>query len=349
MPDTIRDELQSFATALLERRGGLVDWPAGAAGGTAIVPPEVAGALESPSDVLPITTEPGRGPSGWGWTVNLAGDFLETAGRVLDLEPRIGDFELPDLYLKRGTLDAAVERAFGWLNAKVTMADTRLLTVEYHTWWFRAAIASEDRWETRLSVTLNAASGVEIDLPDPLGQWGLRPRSAAGRPTETTYERAVGCAIPMSAQRRPISSIAWTPGWRPIAGGYRAITARCCARPGRRSPAAANRPTPRRSPPTNGRLTWNSAASWPSLTNVMQWNSRWRRSSWCGRRCPCWWLICWCSGSARRTHAVYWNPLLKQLEPMRCSVCGKGAFGLAFTDEQVEPVCAACWRQGHET
>ena len=26
----IRDELQSFATTVLERRGGLVDWPAGA-------------------------------------------------------------------------------------------------------------------------------------------------------------------------------------------------------------------------------------------------------------------------------------------------------------------------------
>ena len=39
----------------------------------------------------------------------------------------------------------------------------------------------------------------------------------------------------------------------------------------------------------------------------------------------------------RRMHSVYWNPILKQLEPMCCSRCGNGAFGLAFTDDEVEP------------
>ena len=38
------------------------------------------------------------------------------------------------------------------------------------------------------------------------------------------------------------------------------------------------------------------------------------------------------------------TPLLKQLEPMRCSRCGNGAFTLAFTDEEVEPLCAVCSR-----
>ncbi len=46
----------------------------------------------------------------------------------------------------------------------------------------------------------------------------------------------------------------------------------------------------------------------------------------------------------RRTHSVYWNPLLKQLEPMCCSRCGGGAFTLSFTDEEVNPLCAACSR-----
>ena len=46
----------------------------------------------------------------------------------------------------------------------------------------------------------------------------------------------------------------------------------------------------------------------------------------------------------RRTHSVYWNPLLKQLQPMCCSRCGGGAFTLAFTDEEVDPLCAACSR-----
>jgi hypothetical protein len=47
---------------------------------------------------------------------------------------------------------------------------------------------------------------------------------------------------------------------------------------------------------------------------------------------------------ARRMHVVYWNPLLRQLEPMCCSRCGNGALALAFTDEEVAPLCAACSR-----
>ncbi|MGO9113229.1 MAG: hypothetical protein ACLP9L_28690 [Thermoguttaceae bacterium] len=47
---------------------------------------------------------------------------------------------------------------------------------------------------------------------------------------------------------------------------------------------------------------------------------------------------------AHRMHVVYWNPLLKQLEPMCCSRCGKGTYSLAFSDEEVAPLCAACSR-----
>ena len=47
---------------------------------------------------------------------------------------------------------------------------------------------------------------------------------------------------------------------------------------------------------------------------------------------------------ARRQHVVYWNPLLKQIEPLCCSRCGGGAFSVTFTDEQVEPLCIACTR-----
>ena len=45
---------------------------------------------------------------------------------------------------------------------------------------------------------------------------------------------------------------------------------------------------------------------------------------------------------ARRKHTVYWNPLLKQLEPTCCSRCGCGTFAVAFTNEDVDPLCAKC-------
>ncbi|NQU22654.1 MAG: hypothetical protein HQ567_15365, partial [Candidatus Nealsonbacteria bacterium] len=45
---------------------------------------------------------------------------------------------------------------------------------------------------------------------------------------------------------------------------------------------------------------------------------------------------------AQRRHTVYWNPLLKQLEPICCSRCGCGTFSVAFTNEDVDPLCARC-------
>ncbi len=41
---------------------------------------------------------------------------------------------------------------------------------------------------------------------------------------------------------------------------------------------------------------------------------------------------------AVRVHTLYWNPLLKQFEPLPCGCCG-GASAVAFTNDDVEPLC----------
>jgi hypothetical protein len=45
---------------------------------------------------------------------------------------------------------------------------------------------------------------------------------------------------------------------------------------------------------------------------------------------------------ARRTHTVFWNPLLKALEPMCCAACGESIFSVFFTDNDVKPFCGSC-------
>ena len=45
---------------------------------------------------------------------------------------------------------------------------------------------------------------------------------------------------------------------------------------------------------------------------------------------------------AHKKHTVYWNPLLKQFDPLACSRCGEGAFSVAFTNKTVEPLCPQC-------
>jgi hypothetical protein len=47
----------------------------------------------------------------------------------------------------------------------------------------------------------------------------------------------------------------------------------------------------------------------------------------------------------KQAHAMrraFWNPLLKQLEPIACSRCGEGTFAVAFTNDDVQPLCTSC-------
>jgi hypothetical protein len=48
---------------------------------------------------------------------------------------------------------------------------------------------------------------------------------------------------------------------------------------------------------------------------------------------------------SRRKHVVYWNSLLKALEPLACEQCGKATFCVYFTDDDVAPLCRGCWEQ----
>jgi hypothetical protein len=46
---------------------------------------------------------------------------------------------------------------------------------------------------------------------------------------------------------------------------------------------------------------------------------------------------------SKRTHRIYWNPLIKQFEPLLCSRCHQATFAAAFTNDTVEPLCGACY------
>ena len=45
---------------------------------------------------------------------------------------------------------------------------------------------------------------------------------------------------------------------------------------------------------------------------------------------------------ARRELVVYWNPLTKAFDPIRCTKCGQAAYSVTFTNDRVEAVCAGC-------
>jgi hypothetical protein len=316
----------------------LVEWAAGDEG-TAIVPPETAASLGAEGELLRLSTRPG----GEGWCISLATDFLDTASLLLEEEPRVGTFRVRELYLKRGDLDEAVRRVFSWPNAKVRLRDTRAVRVEYHTWWFHALLVSEDRWETRFPVTVNASSGTEVELPDLLNLWESEPHPAACRQPPSTYRQA--------AQRAQLRLRELAAGFLDRMDGrlerdrrrlreYYSALLRETHHKKSRGPA---KPDPQKQEAREKavklelrrklselderyamELTLNpvvlSRVEIPALAVDLSVQRK----------------------RAQRTQTVYWNPLLKQLEPICCSGCGCGTFCVAFTNEEVEPLCAKC-------
>jgi len=335
----VQDDLRRLAVELLERRGALVDWPAATEEGSAVLPPEMAADLGAESELVPLSCQ----AHGQGLCVSLANDFLETAGRWLEAEPRAGRFRAPELYLKRGQLDEAVRRAFTWLNAKVRVGEGRPETIEYHTWWFHASLASEDKWETRFAVSLNARTGVEVGIPDPLGILGLEPHPCAAPAGHSTYERAVAIA------RGRLPALA--------AGFFSRMDGRL-ARDQKRLRdyyGALLREADQKKSRANVKI---DPAQVEARKRAVHLELRRKLAELDERyaiqavltpvvlvRAEVTVLAVDLSvfrKRAQRSHVAYWNPLLKQFEPMACSRCRAGSYALSFTNEEVEPLCRSC-------
>ena len=339
----VRDEVRALATKLLERRGGLVDWPSAAETGTAVVPPEVAAALPTHEEVVPLSTEPG-GP---GLCVNLTTDFLDVAGRLLEAEPRIGAFRLPGLHLKGRQIEEAVGRAFAWLNAKVKIHDIRSDSIEYHTWWFHASLASEDRWESRFAVSINASSGAEIPMPDPLELWELEPGHVEGRAPASTYDRAAAVA-----RGRLESAAAEFIGRmegrlqrdrKRLREYYHALLREADAKKARPNVKA----TPEEIEAKKRAVELELRRKLGELDERYAMQATLRPIVLLRTEVPVLAVdLAVFRKRAHRKHTVYWNPLLKQFEPLLCSRCHSATFVMAFTDEDVAPLCSPCWGKG---
>ncbi|RIK81150.1 MAG: hypothetical protein DCC68_09405 [Planctomycetota bacterium] len=345
----VAEQLHGFAAALLERRGAAVDWPPGEATGVALLPPDVARVIGLASDEVRLGGDVGSGAGGQGLAVNLAGDFLEWTGKLLDEEPCVGAFRVREAYLKRKDVEEAVGRAFAWLNAKVKYRESREMSVEYHTWWFHGAIASEDRWETRFSFSLNAETGVELDLPDPLSLWELEPAGQAASQAEAppaTAPRALGIA------RRRLWTVAepfiarmddrLARDRKRLNDYYRALVRESEKKKGR----AGAPPDPEKIESTKRAVDLELRRKLGELDERYAMEATLRPVALIRTRVPV--LAADLSvfrKQAHRVHRVYWNPLIKHFEPLACSRCGVGTFTVAFENESVAPLCGICFQK----
>jgi hypothetical protein len=339
MTKGIQDELQAFATTVLERRGVLVDWPADADHGSALVPADVAETLAVEGEMIRLSSQPG----GKGLCVSLATDFLDVAGRLLEAEPRIGVFRVSELYLKRGKIDEAVSHAFTWLNAKVKTSEARATRIEYHTWWFHVSIVSEDHWETRLSTTINSASGVEVALPDPLHLWELEPRPQPGGQAPSTYDRAVAHA------RNRVKSLAvdfisrmdsrLERDRKRLREYYGALLREAKGK----KPRGGVREEPKQIEAKARAVQLELRRKLGELDERYSMEVTLRPILLIRTEVPVLAIdLQVFRKQSRRKHTVFWNPLLKKVEPLCCSRCNSRTYTVAFTNEEVEPLCAAC-------
>ncbi|OHB85953.1 MAG: hypothetical protein A2V98_03850 [Planctomycetes bacterium RBG_16_64_12] len=339
MTVALHEQLHAFAKALLEHRGALVDWPVADREGVALLPPDLATVLGTHDEMVRVTCEAG----GQGISVDLAGDFLEWAGYVLESEPKTGVFRIRDPYLKRKDLDEGIARTFTWLNAKVRLREGRETRIEYHTWWFHGALASEDRWETSFAVSLNSASGVEVAIPDPLSLWELQPRPGPLPVIPSSYGRAAGIA----KQRLLHLAAAFLDrmdtrlhGDRKRLRDYYHALLRETDKKKTRDQAS---PDPEKVQARKRAVDLELRRKLSELDERYAIDATLLPVALVRTEVPV--LVVDLSvfrKQADKMHRIYWNPLLKQFDPMACSRCGEGAFAVAFTNEGVEPLCSKC-------
>lgn len=335
-----QNELQEFVASLLEQCGGMVEWDDAANRGTALLPGNVAGLLGVSESVrLATQHEPGA------LCVNLASDFLDLAQKTLHaLVPRVGMFQVPDPYLKKGDLESLVERTFTWHNARVRMRGAEPKFVDYHAWWFYASLKSEDVWEGQLNVTINSASGAPVDLPDLFNLWELEP---CRDPSSTRPQETLDVAAKAAQSRLLDQAAAFLARMESRLERDRKRLRDYYGALSREAGSTKRRGT---EPPSKEEINAGKRAVGLELERkLLELTERYQIDA---SLEP---IMLACVGMnalaieilvqrkrAERRLNLYWNPLTKRLEPLACARCGRGTYSVAFTDEDAAPLCVEC-------
>lgn len=333
----IQARLREFTRLLLERNGALVDWPDEAEEGLAMLPPPAAEALKC-LEVLPLSHRPDSP-----LPVNLATDLLERVEPLLQAEPRMASFRVVQLYLKQSSMAEPVARAFAWLNARVRVQQVLPVRTEYHTWYFRAALDSADRWEQVVAVTVNANSGAAVAMPDPF-QWDflqVEPGSHAAGPSTCPLGAQVACARVESASQPFVSRMEAQLGRdrKRLRDYYHALL-----REDRRRPSRSGLPDePGKQQAKRQAVELELRRKLAELDERYALRLELAPVALVRLECPA--LAIQCDvlrKQARRTLTLYWNAVTKELEPVRCHHCGASTFTLAFSGENVQALCPRC-------
>jgi hypothetical protein len=341
---TTADRLQSFATALLESSGAAVDWPAGTDEGLALLPDACAQAFDCPETVRLRTGVDAQADV---LSVHLASDFLEQAGTVLDDIPRVAEFRLRDLYVKRSSMEEPVARAFAFPNARTRVLGARESQAQYHVWTFLASLQSDDRWEQLVTVALNARSLARVELPELLLWTDAEPANLP--PAPETLQTAAHIAGSLLPQR---------------AGAFLKRMAQRCERDRARlreyygalsrEALARLRRTRKKAAEIEARYAdQRRAINLELRRKLAETEQRFAPTAkleplTLARFCmPCLSVELHVQRKrATRTLLLHWNALAKEMEPTSCASCGRSIYRVYFSDDDACALCPVCARGG---
>ena len=325
--------LRTFAMSLLERQGGLIEWPPYLKSGFAVLPAQTAHLLECPENTE-ITEE----SVDCGLTINLASMFLQRTERLFPSDASALCLKIDALYLKKSAMDEPVARAFGFPNARVKVIGASADRVEYQFWHFAAAIESDEKWEDVVSIAMNARSGAALDMPDPLSNYDAH----SARPDEATPDMAR--ALPLIAAVAGKRSQKFVQrleermdrDMKRLKSYYHALVDDAADHKNRGAAdvekldartRAVELELERKTDELRDRYTLRPTLRPVALVRLdapalrVELNVQRR--------------------NAEKRIGVYWNAIKKELEPLACSKCAAASFTMHF-DDQLNTLCAAC-------
>jgi len=336
---SINIELHDFACHAVEECGGLIDWPTADDVGEVILPVETCRTLGVQTDELPIACTPIAG----GLHATLGGEFLDLFSRLLDeCVPRAGTFALPDRYLKGGDLRSAIEQKFVWQNVRARTGEPVATHVSYHAWRFQASLRSEDAWDGSIPVAVNSRSLGVVPLQNPLELSDLYPTDQPPERADETYRIASA-----RAERQMFSDAAgflqrlddrFARDRKRLRDYYRALLK-----------PASHRRRAGTEPSAEEMQSKTQAVELELKRKLLELDERYELQA---RLTPV--LLAAATVNvwefplhvqrkkAERDFHLYWNPLLRDFEPLTCSRCLAGTYSVTFADETVDPLCTPC-------
>jgi hypothetical protein len=338
-------DLQAFGVELFEHAGGVAEWPAADVSGAVVVPADVAARAQLPGEAFSLGLRAAPGSL----HVSLSGEFLDAASRVLEIAvPRRGSFCIGERYLTRGDLSDKVAQAFAWQNARAKCGAAEPALVGYHYWTLHGIMQSEDVWEGFFHVTVNEDSGAILELPDVFQEPDLGSALALPAPAiALTYDAAIA-----EGRRRLVCGTAdfvrrldarLERDRKRLEDYYRALLLE--GKGSKRRAVAA--PSPEENDAREQAVKLELRRKLAELSERYAILATLRPVTLARVRIPTLGVgVRIQRKQAIRDYRVYWNPLIKKLEPLACSRCRRATYWAAFADETVDLLCKACQEGG---